>query len=157
MEDPIVISPDPGPALPAVKRRAPTGSRAARIAMGAGAALTAISVIAFIGFAGWPLISGQGLREFAVSLIIPLLISLMGIVPGLLLYFTGRQIVRHGPGYGSAAVAAALAAPWLAFAFWWLPRINVNFFPTGAACAGAGGLLLLWSGLIIRARRQARA
>lgn len=139
----IIVSPA---ALPQdVSPVRPRGHLPARAAMIAGGILITAFTLALIGFALYPLFTGQGVREFFVSAIVPILISLMGIVPGLLLYFTGRHTLRCGPSYGAAMIACVLALPWLAAGFYLLPRIGVEGAAWRALSAGLGSILLAWS------------
>ena len=154
MDDATIISPI-SESAPVAKTRRPAQHVYARAAMITGGIIIAISVAALIGFALYPLFTGQGLREFVISFIVPFLISLMGIVPGALLYFTGRQVLRVGPGYGAAAVAAVLALPPLAFGITILPRLGVSSTGARAICGIIGALLLLWAISLIRARKSA--
>lgn len=155
MDENLIISPAADPARFEVRQS--RLQNASRFMMRIGAVMTAVSLLALIGFALYPLFSGQGLREFFVSLIVPVLISLMGIVPGLLLWGTGRQVLRHGAGYGPAAIAMILSLPPLAFGAALLPRLGVTNAPARAACIVIGAGLLIWAISIFTARVKTRA
>ncbi len=157
MDDTIIISPAAEPLPP--EKPATSGDIAARIAQISGGALIIGGLIGFAGFGLYPLFSGQGLREFFISLIVPFLISLIAVVPGALLYCTAKHVLTCGPGYGPGAIAAVLSLPPLVFAAFILPRLGVTDFASRAACGIAGALLFIWGLSLIRGRykRQDKA
>jgi|GEM_PF-3309312 len=152
MDNEIVKSPAAQPPAPRpAQSRMQLSAKAARIA---GGLLMAASFFALIGFAVYPLLSGQGVREFFVSLPVPFLISLMGLVPGALLYFTGRHVLRSGPGPGAGIIAAVLSLPPLVFGLWLLPELGATSVSARLLCLAAGLVLLIWAIALIRARRK---
>ena len=155
MNDDIIISPAAEPDAPrAVKSRLQLASKAAMIT---GAVMIALSLAALIGFAAYPLFSGQGVREFFISFPVPFLISLMGLVPGALLYFTGRHVLRKGPNIGAGVIAGVLAAPLPVFGLWLLPELGVDALMIRAVLTLIGLALLVWGISIIRVARRLRA
>jgi len=122
----------------------------------AGGIIIAASLAALIGFAAYPFFSGQGIREFFVSLPVPFLISLMGFVPGALLYFTGRRVLQNGAGVGAGIIAVVLALPPVIFGLWLLPKLGAQAPVIRTVCVLTGAIVLIWGISVLRAAIKGR-
>lgn len=146
MTDPdFLISPAETPA-PARKPFA----RSALTAMIIGGIILALSGLCTGGFAISPLVNGQGAAEFFNFLIIPLMVGAIGIVPGLLLFFTGRHVRKSGASVGAGVIALVLALP--LFVIPYLTGTNgLESLAPLVITALIGLLPLIWGIMLIRA------
>jgi len=112
-----------------------------------------VSIVMSIGYAVLPLLNGQGWAEFFNFLIVPIIVCIMGLVPGLLLFFTGRHVQKYGSGIGVGCVAIVLAAGPLVFVGL-LRTQGFSALLQSIALLIVGLSLLTWGAALIRAARR---
>lgn len=151
MTDPdVLISPAQTPA-PARRPFA----RSALTAMIIGGIILVLSGLCTGGFAISPLVNGQGWSEFFNFLIVPLMVGAIGIVPGLLLYFTGRHVRKNGASVGSGLIALVLALPLFVVPYFIATHGFESLAPL-IVTALIGALPLIWGIMLIRAARRGK-
>ena len=146
MTDPdFLVSPAEAPA----RVRKPF-ARSAFTAMIMGGIILALSGLCTGGFAISPLVNGQGWSEFLNFLIVPLMVGAIGIVPGLLLFFTGRHVRKNGASVGAGLIALVLALP-LFLVPYFTGTNGLDSLAPLLVTALIGALPLIWGIMLIRA------
>lgn len=105
------------------------------------------------GFLLWNVAAKVFISEFT-DIILILGFSLIGLVPGFILYFTARSIRKHGPSYEAGAIATLFSLPLLllSIVLFSLPAFSAS----GAGVVGFGALLILFWGVVTLRRARMR-
>lgn len=131
----------------------PAFARSSRFIQWTGGAVLVIAIGFLVWLMGAHIIDGAW-GELLTALPLYLGVSAMGIVPGLLLYFMGRQARKFGPGTGVGLCAIAFGMPLFLLG---IAAQNggfslVSIYGLFAGCLGV--LSMIWGGLLLRVAGQ---